>query len=171
MIAQLALGVLRGDQLLDDLRHRVGVRTDGAGARRAAERAHAAHHQLRLLAGQQRHERLLERDQRLAAHDHLALLGEVERHDRDVLDVDVAPDVDLGPVRERKHADALARPDAGCSAGSRARAADSSDPTGRWRRGARRCAPWRATAPRRAARRRTPRRSCRLRARRAATWS
>ena len=65
-----------------------------------------------LLAGQQRHERLLERDQRLAADDDLALLGEVERHDRNVLDVDVAPDVDLGPVRQREDADALARPDA-----------------------------------------------------------
>ena len=101
-----------GDQLLDDLRHGVGVRADGAGARRAAERSHAALHQLRLLARQQRHERLLEHDQRVAADDDLALLGEVERHDRDVLDVDVLPDVDLGPVREREHADALARPDA-----------------------------------------------------------
>ena len=39
-------------------------------------------------------------------------LGEVERHDGDVLLVDVLPDVDLGPVRQRKHADALAGPDA-----------------------------------------------------------
>ena len=51
-------------------------------------------------------------DQRVAADDHLALLGEVERHDRDVLDVDVVPDVELGPVREREDADALARSDA-----------------------------------------------------------
>ena len=91
---------------------RVGVGADGAGARRAAERAHAALDHLRLLARQQRHERLLQHDQRVAADDDLALLGEVERHDRDVLDVDVLPDVELGPVREREHADALAGTDA-----------------------------------------------------------
>ena len=34
-------------------------------------------------------------------------LREIERHHRNVLDVDVVPDVELGPVRERKHADAL----------------------------------------------------------------
>ena len=34
--------------------------------------------------------------------------GEVERHDRDVLEVDVLPDVELGPVRQREDADALA---------------------------------------------------------------
>ena len=48
----------------------------------------------------------------VAAHDDLARLREVQRHDGDVLFVDVLPDVDFGPVRERKHADALARPDA-----------------------------------------------------------
>src|SRR6185369_17896276 len=34
-----------------------------------------------------------------------------ERDDRDVLDLDVLPDVELGPVREREDADALARAD------------------------------------------------------------
>ena len=34
--------------------------------------------------------------------------GEIQRHDRDVLAVDVEPDVELGPVREREHAHALA---------------------------------------------------------------
>ena len=103
---------LVGDQLLDDLRDRVGGGADRAGARRASERAHAAHDDLRPLARQQRHERLLRDDQRVAAHDDLALAGEIERHDRDVLDVDVVPDVELGPVRQRKHAHALARAEA-----------------------------------------------------------
>jgi hypothetical protein len=110
--AELALGVLRRDQLFDDLRDGVGGRPDGPGAGRAAQRPHAAHDALRPLAGQQRDERLLERNQRVAAHDDLALLREIERHHGDAFGLDVAPDVDLGPVREREDADALARPDA-----------------------------------------------------------
>jgi hypothetical protein len=35
-----------------------------------------------------------------------AWLGEIERHDRNLLEVDVLPDVELGPVREREDADA-----------------------------------------------------------------
>ena len=53
-------------------------------------------------------EPLLGDDQGIAAHDDLTLLGEVERHDRNLLGVDVVPHVDLGPVGEREHADALA---------------------------------------------------------------
>ena len=74
--------------------------------------------------------------------------------------VDVVPDVELGPVREREHAHALARARAGCSAGARARAAGAWDPTGPWRCAARRRAPWPAIAPRRGGRRRRPHRSC-----------
>ena len=39
-------------------------------------------------------------------------LGEIKRHDRDVLALDVLPDVGLGPVRQREDADRLARRDA-----------------------------------------------------------
>src|SRR5206468_6878386 len=53
-------------------------------------------------------ERLLGDDQAVAADQHFALLREVERHDRDPLGVDVMPDVELGPVREREDAHALA---------------------------------------------------------------
>src|SRR6266480_2235212 len=53
-------------------------------------------------------ERLFLDDERGTADDHLAFLREVERDDRNVLEVDVLPDIDLGPVREREHADALA---------------------------------------------------------------
>src|SRR4026209_223346 len=110
--AELALGIADADELLDDLRHRVGVGLDRARARRAAERAHTAHHELRLLSETERNERLFDRDERFAANDDLPLLGEIERHHGSVLLVDVLPDVDLGPVRQRKHADALAGPDA-----------------------------------------------------------
>ena len=56
-----------------------------------------------------------------------------------------------------------------CTA-STARVAGCSGPTGRTRRGTRRCAPWRARGPRRGAHRRTRRRSRAPRSRRAA-WS
>ena len=55
---------------------------------------------------------VLQRDQRAAAHHHGPLLGEVQRHDGDVLQVDVLPDVEFGPVGEREDADALALIDA-----------------------------------------------------------
>ena len=109
-------------------------------------------------------ERCSHHDATVAAHDHLAFLGEVERHDRNVFQVDVLPDVELGPVRKREDADAFARLHRGVVAGSTAPAADSSDPTGRKHRGRSRCAPWRAISLRRAARRRKPRRSCPRRA-------
>src|SRR3546814_20202767 len=32
--------------------------------------------------------------------------GEVERHDRNIFARDILPDVELGPVRDREHADA-----------------------------------------------------------------
>ena len=109
--AVFALGAAELDHLLDDLGDRVGLGADGAGAGSAAERAHAAHDHLRLLAGQQR-DVVLDRDQRLAADHHRARLGEVQRHDRDVLQVDVMPDVQLRPVGKREDADALALVDA-----------------------------------------------------------
>ena len=132
---------------------------DRAGERIAAERAeaHLLHH--RRLAGLERHALVVDHDQRAVALDHRPLLREVQRHDRNVLEVDVLPDVELGPVREREHAD-RSRPCA-CARcrGARARGADSSDPSGAAPSGTRRCAPSRATSPRRAARRRTRRRS------------
>ena len=89
-------------------RQRVGVALDRAGQRVAAERAEAHRFASRLLAGAQRHALVVDHDQRAVALDDRPLGGEVERHDRDVLEVDVLPDVELGPVRQREHADALA---------------------------------------------------------------
>ena len=86
----------------------VGVALDGAGERVAAERAEADALHLRLLAGLQRHAVVVDHDQRAVALDDGPVGGEVERDDRDVLEVDVLPDVELGPVREREDADALA---------------------------------------------------------------
>ena len=85
--------------------------------------------------------------------------GEIQRHDRDFLALDVEPDVELGPVRQREHAHALAAALAAVVEPPGLRRAGASDPSGDARCGAKKCAPWRATSPRRAARRRTRHRS------------
>src|SRR4030095_17219322 len=51
---------------------------------------------------------LVAEEQHAAPLDHQAPGREVERHDRNVLALDVAPDVERGPVRQREDADALA---------------------------------------------------------------
>ena len=50
---------------------------------------------------------MLERNQRTASHHHRTRLRKIHGHDRDIFQVDVLPDVQLGPVRERKHTDAF----------------------------------------------------------------
>ena len=88
--------------------------------------------------GCERHALVVDHDQRAVALDHRPLRGEVERHDRDLLEVDVLPDVELGPVREREDADALARAACARCRGATARAAGSSGPSGAARSGTRR---------------------------------
>ena len=78
----------------------------------AAERAEAHPARLGPLAGHERHALVIDHDERAVALDDRALLGEIERHDRDVLALDIFPDVELGPVREREDAHAFARGDA-----------------------------------------------------------
>ena len=82
---------------------------DRAGERVAAERAEAHAAQLRDLARRERHTLVVDHDQRAVTLDHGPLRREVERHDRDLLEVDVLPHVELGPVREREHPHRLAR--------------------------------------------------------------
>src|SRR5205085_1217665 len=55
---------------------------------------------------------VVDHDEHAVTLDDRPLLGEVERDDGDALEVDVLPDVQLGPVREREDADALALVDA-----------------------------------------------------------
>src|SRR5581483_3783392 len=99
------------NQLSDDLRHRVGVGANGSCAGAASERSQAAAHPL-LFSGQSLHERLLCGNEAVAAHKHAALFSEVKRHDRNFFEVDVMPDVQFGPIGERKDANALAGTDA-----------------------------------------------------------
>src|SRR3954466_15492508 len=106
-----ALGDLRGGDLGDDGVELGGGRGDGARAAHVADGPVAHARRERLLAldeldvGRQRVEHPV-------AAEHLALVGEVDRGDLEALLLDVLPDVELGPVREREHADVLALADA-----------------------------------------------------------
>src|SRR5215472_2780243 len=105
--AVLTLRALDQHHLLDNLWNRYGMRPNSSGARTAAQRSHTAEDHLGLFAGEQR-DVLLHWNQRRTADHHWTGLGEVERNDRDVLQVDVLPDVEFRPVGERKNADAFA---------------------------------------------------------------
>src|SRR4051794_11204830 len=106
-----ALGDLRGGDLGDDRVELGGGRGDGARAAHVADGPVAHARRERRLAldqldvGRQRVEHPV-------AAEHLALVGEVDRRDLEALLLDVLPDVELGPVREREDADVLALADA-----------------------------------------------------------
>ena len=51
---------------------------------------------------------IVDHDQRAVLLDDFPLGSEVQRHDRDLLEIDVLPDVQFGPVGEREHTDRLA---------------------------------------------------------------
>ena len=84
-----------------------GIRFDRAGAAHVADRAVADDAALDGLAGARRRE-LADRAPHAVARIHLALVREVQRRERDALALDVAPDVELGPVRDRERAHVLA---------------------------------------------------------------
>ena len=86
---------------------------DRAGQRIAAQRPEPHQPVFDSLAGPQRHALVVAQDQHAVALDDRPLLGEIERHDRDVFLQDVLPDIELGPVGQRKDADRLAWRDAG----------------------------------------------------------
>ena len=61
-----------------------------------------------MLARVERQPLVVHQEERARTLDHGSRFGEVEGHDRNLLVLDVAPDVELGPVGERKDAQALA---------------------------------------------------------------
>src|SRR3954469_4552202 len=105
-----ALGDLRCRDLGDDVVQGGRGRRDRAGAAHVADRAVAHARAERLLALDELHEGR-QRVEHPVAPEHPALVGEVDRRDLEVLPDDVLPDVELGPVREREHADVLALAD------------------------------------------------------------
>ena len=109
----LALGAGGQQHLLDDLGERRRLALDRAGERVAARGCGSARERSATSPGSTRHAVVVDHDQRAVALDHRARRREVQRHDRDLLEVDVLPHVELGPVRQREHPHALPRPGAG----------------------------------------------------------
>ncbi len=107
----LTFGDGRGFKFGNDVVERVGFGADRAREREAAERAEADDFLALDLAGKQLEARILGEDQHAVALYDGALLGKIERNDRDLFRLDVAPDVDLGPVGQREGTDALALAD------------------------------------------------------------
>src|SRR5919204_2829290 len=100
----LALRRRRRHQLTHDAGQGLGVALDRAGQRIAAEGAEPDLAHARRLAVMERHPVVVDHDQRAVALDDRPGPGEVQGDDRDLLAVDVPPDVELGPVGKRKHA-------------------------------------------------------------------
>src|SRR5260370_24455371 len=100
-------GPAERNHFFDDLRQRVGIGTDGWRAGNASEGAHAALEALRFLSPQELRG-MVDDHNGTVAKNHIAFLRKIERHDGNLFHVDVKPDVQLGPVGERKHANAFA---------------------------------------------------------------
>src|SRR3954471_4997163 len=106
----LALGGARLQGLADDFGQGGRRALDRAGQRVAAERAEPHGAPLDRLAGLERQPVVVDHDELAVPPYDRALGGGVQRNDRDLFLVDVEPDVEFGPVREREHPKRLARP-------------------------------------------------------------
>src|SRR4051812_17912519 len=103
----LTLRTPRHEHLGDDVLDRLRLALDRPRQRVATERAeaHLAHH--RLLAVQ-REALVVDHQDHAVAFHRRPLRRIIQRHDLDLLLEDVLPHVELGPVGQREHADALA---------------------------------------------------------------
>src|SRR3546814_1116660 len=81
---------------------------DRAGQRIATRRAEADRARQRLFAGGEPEAIVIDHQDQPVAFHRRARRREIERHDLDLLELDILPDVEFGPVRQRKDADALA---------------------------------------------------------------
>ena len=102
-----AFGQARNRGLGDHLRHRSRKGFHAAGACDIADGAepHGLLDDLLVLA---RLQVLVHGQQHAVTFENLPLMGIVDRRQLDLLGTDVGPDVELGPVRQRKHANVLA---------------------------------------------------------------
>src|SRR5580693_2392168 len=108
--ASAALGETTLHSLANDLRDGRSAALERASQRIATERAESDGPDIWLLAWFEGETVVIDHDQGPAAANHRARLREIERDHGDALLMEVDPNVELGPVRERKHADALAFP-------------------------------------------------------------
>src|SRR5882762_6591399 len=93
--------------LLKDRGERVGFTLDGAGEGIAPEGAESHLLEEWLLPGLKGHARIVHHDERAVALHHEARSSQVQGYDGDVFQPDVLPDIEFGPVGERKHPQAL----------------------------------------------------------------
>ena len=103
----LALGPGGQQHLLDDLGQRGGRRLHCTRKRVAAEGTKTYRPHLRLFPVGEPEAIVIDHDEGPIAFHNRPYLGPVEGHDVDAFQVDVLPDVQLGPVANRKHSDAL----------------------------------------------------------------
>src|SRR6202051_3651915 len=108
--ASAALGETTLHSLANDLRDGRSAALERASQRIAPERTESDGPNIWLLAWFEGETVVIDHDQGPAAANHRARRREIERDHGDSLLMEVDPDVELGPVRERKHADALAFP-------------------------------------------------------------
>jgi len=73
---------------------------------------HPALHPLRFFSRQELRG-MIDHHDRPIAKNHIAFARKIEAHDRDLLHLNVKPNVELGPVRERKNANTLTLVEAG----------------------------------------------------------
>jgi len=108
----LALGSSRQEHFLDDVGQGFSLGLHRAGQRVAAKRPETDLFldDTRLVFIRQvlKDALVVDHDQRAVLLDHFAFCGEVQRHNRDAFEVDVLPDIQLGPVRQREHANRFA---------------------------------------------------------------
>ncbi len=113
MVDDSALAFAGGgeEHFLDDFGQCGGGRLNGAGQRVTAKRAEADDPFFGLGGDFGRHPVIVDHNQSAVHVDDLSLGRKVERDNRDFFEVDVLPNVELGPVRDREDANALAFPD------------------------------------------------------------
>ena len=160
-----------GGDLGDDLVDRVGARLDRARCRSRRRRCGSARSPRTPPRRRRRRGTSVTAISMPSRRNTGAAVREVDRRQLDLLVVDVLPDVELGPVRQREHADVLALAVAAVVEAPQLGALVLRVPLAELVAEARRSAPWRGPSPRRAGRRRTPRRTRAPRSRRAAWWS
>src|SRR5271156_2698395 len=104
----LALGS-RGQQgFLNDLGQRRGLALDRTGQRITAQSAKAHGANFGALAGRQWKAIVIHHEKYAVPLDDRAVGGKVQGNDRDILQVNVLPNIQLGPIGNGEYTDALA---------------------------------------------------------------
>src|SRR4051812_46920980 len=96
------------NHLVDDCIDAVRIALHRRGQRPAAERTETDTTHRRGLTFEERHPVVIDDDHRFIARDDRARLREVKGYDRNLFAADVAPYIELRPVRERKYTQRLA---------------------------------------------------------------